>query len=261
VATTTGAPLLTDARGVRSSSLRAGGVVTTDAHTSARLVIGRIGVADIAPGSRLRLLSADASEHRLALDVGTIHARVTAPPRFFIVEAAGAIAADLGCEYTLHVDSAGRGRLVVESGEVELEHGGMRSAVSAGNAAAIEHDGMPGLPVPIDASDVLMSAVSRFDTAASAENAQSVIDAADGRATITLWHLLQRGTQEIRALTFDRLASLVAPPPTVTRALVIAGDSYALQRWRTELQRTWTAPSSWTRRIAHAFGGSGGAKP
>ena len=42
----------------------------------------------------------------MALDQGTIHARIWAPPKFFYVNTQAAVAVDLGCAYTLHVDDA-----------------------------------------------------------------------------------------------------------------------------------------------------------
>ncbi|MDQ6634440.1 MAG: FecR family protein, partial [Gemmatimonadota bacterium] len=121
VATREGAPVVRTAEGELSrGALASGGAVETDAKSSARLSVGRIGTVDLGPGSRLRLLDAGASEHRLSLERGTMHATIDAPPRYFLVETASALAVDLGCVYTLSADERGNGMLVVEEGEVEL---------------------------------------------------------------------------------------------------------------------------------------------
>jgi hypothetical protein len=48
---------------------------------------------------------------------------------------------------------------------------------------------------------------------------------------LTLWHLLSRGTQDERMQVYDRLASLVPPPPSATREHVARGDRKALDDW------------------------------
>jgi hypothetical protein len=75
---------------------------------------------------------------------------------------------------------------------------------------------------------------------------EAVLAAADSQSTITLWHLLQRETPAVRERIYQRLAHLSPPPATVTRERVIRGESGALQRWRTDLQRSWiTEPPLW----------------
>ena len=57
--------------------------------------------------SRVRLIAARDGDHQLALDRGTLHASINAPPGQFVVSTPSATATDLGCAYTLHVDEAG----------------------------------------------------------------------------------------------------------------------------------------------------------
>jgi hypothetical protein len=216
------------------------GVVETDDRSTAVVNVGRIGRVELGPRSRLRLLSADATEHRLALERGTMHASVTAPPRYFLVETASALAVDLGCVYTLSVDEKGSGLLTVAVGEVELQRGDVRSAVLAGNAAALRPGRGPGLPYPLHSSGALRRAVAEYD----ADPAQpgvldALLAAADERSTITLWHLLQRAAPSDRERVYARLASIAPPPAGVTRDRALRGESDALQRWRADLQHTW----------------------
>lgn len=88
------------------------------------LRIGSIGRVELAAYTQVRQLASSASEHRLALDRGMIHAKIDAPPRLFVVETPAGTAFDMGCEYTLHVDSAGNSVLHVDVGWVEFEDRG-----------------------------------------------------------------------------------------------------------------------------------------
>jgi hypothetical protein len=250
VAARQGAPIVRSALGAvspRERGLVTGGVVETDSRSVALVNVGRIGRAELGPGSRLRLLDAGTSEHRLSLERGTMHASIDAPPRYFLVETASALAVDLGCVYTLTADERGNGLLTVEEGEVELQRGDVRSAVLAGNSAALRPGRGPGLPYPVRSSAALQHAVVAYDADPAREGTvDALLAASDSQSTITLWHLLQRETPTVRERIYERLAQLSPPPATVTRDRVIRGESGALQRWRTELQRTWaTEPPLW----------------
>jgi hypothetical protein len=245
-----GAPVVRAPSGALSrGALARGGVIETDARSSAVLTVGRIGRAELGPGSRLRLIGDDASEHRLALERGTMHASIDAPPRYFLVQTASALAVDLGCVYTLTVDERGNGLLTVEQGEVELQLGNVKVAVLAGNAASLHNGRGPGLPYPVRAPDALRRAVASYDADPSSGAAlNSVLAAADAGSTITLWHLLQRAEPRARERVYARLAAIAPPPTTATRDRVLGGDSYALQRWRTDLQPAWAIePPVWRR--------------
>jgi hypothetical protein len=224
--------------------------VETDARSSAVLAVGRIGRAELGPDSRLRLLDADASEHRLSLERGTMHASIDAPPRYFLVQTASALAVDLGCVYTLTADERGNGLLTVEQGEVELQLGDVTVAVLAGNAASLRNGRGPGLPYPVRASDPLRRAVAAYDADPSSDAAvDRVLAAADAHSTITLWHLLRRASPATRERVYARLASIAPPPATVTRERVLRGESGALQRWRTDLQPSWAVDPPWWRQM------------
>jgi hypothetical protein len=60
---------------------------------------------------------------------------------------------------------------------------------------------------------------------------ETVLTLARPKDAFTLWHLLARGTPAERARVYDRLASLVPPPPGVTREAVLRGDRRALDMW------------------------------
>ena len=255
VTATSGSPIVRGVGGAASDrTLTRGGIVETDARSSAVVTVGRIGRAELGPSSRLRLVGADASEHRLALERGTMHASIDAPPRYFLVQTGSALAVDLGCVYTLTVDERGNGVLVVEEGEVELQLGDVKSAVPAGNAASLHSGVGPGLPYPLHAGDALRHAVASYDADPASESALAALLATtDASSTITLWHLLQRASPAARERVYTKLASILPPPATATRERVLRGESGALQRWRTDLQPSWAHEPPLWRRLWLAF--------
>src|SRR5215472_12794164 len=81
-----GAPVVekTPIRG--SARISAGQWIETDAVSRAAVVIGVIGSVNVAPNTRLRIVTAQPGEHRLALARGAIQAKISAPPRLFFVD-------------------------------------------------------------------------------------------------------------------------------------------------------------------------------
>jgi hypothetical protein len=189
-----------------------------------------------------------------------MHARIWAPPRFFLVETPGALAVDLGCVYSLAVAPDGTGLLRVESGQVELVEGTRRALVLAGNAATLRPGRGPGLPYPVAAAVSFRAALARWEALdASADRApafgtpvddatrlgvlDSLLASSTRATTITLWHLLPRVTGEARARAVDRLTELAPPPRGVHRREVLRLDADALTRWREALEPSWTTES------------------
>jgi ferric-dicitrate binding protein FerR (iron transport regulator) len=226
-----------DGRAIADTArLSVGARLVTDATSRARLLVGYIGQVDVDPDTRLQLVEARTTEHRLSLERGTIHARIWAPPRLFFVNTPAATAIDLGCAYTLHVDDDGNGLLRVSSGWVQFERDGRESYVPQGAMCETRPRVGPGTPRYEDAPSGYGPALSlldfgdpRLDERAAALSL--IVEQARRRDALTLWHLLSRGTDDERARVFDRLAALVPPPPGVSRELVLARDRGALGRW------------------------------
>jgi anti-sigma factor RsiW len=214
--------------------------IETNATSAARLRIGEIGTVDIAPNTRMQLLSARADEHRLNLARGSIRAEILAPPRLFFVETPASTVVDLGCAYTMTVDEAGVGLLRVTSGWASLEWSGRESLVPAGASCPTRPQVGPGTPSFDDAPEALRQALLAFDFADGGSSAvDAVLTAARERDTLTLWHLLTRVEPRDRARVFDRLETLTPLPSGVTRDKALALDAETLKRWREELAWTW----------------------
>lgn len=225
-----------------NAALHVGEWLETDETSRAQISVGSIGEVAVEPNTRIRLLNASNQDHRLSLDRGGIHATVSAPPRLFIVETSSALAVDLGCEYSLHVDSAGSGILVVAMGWVSLESYGRRSLVPGG-AECITRPGFgPGIPFSSVASASFRSALGQFDfTGESDRTLKAILAEAKDTDCFSLWHLLFRVQKEERARVYDRMVTLVRPPKGVTRAGVLQGDEKMLEAWESllDLDFTW----------------------
>jgi len=254
VARLAGAPRVGGALLAGGQRLERGTLVETDGHSRARIAVGAIGEVDVDPNTRLRVLEARARDQRLALERGTIHARISAPPRIFAVETPSAVAVDLGCIYSLSVDDEGDSVLRVQAGWVSFEHEGRESFVPE-NAMCVTRRGHgPGTPHYGDAPASMKQALERLDFERPSADARAaalttVLEQARAGDAFTLWHLLARVNPDERDRVFDRLAALEPPPPSVTREGIRRGNRQMLDLWWDELGletaswwRIWKGP-------------------
>jgi hypothetical protein len=237
-----------DGRAVgRAARLGIGSWLETDDSSRARIAAGYIGRIDVEPNTRVQLVEARGREHRMALAEGTIHARIWAPPKFFFVNTPAAVAVDLGCAYTLQVDPDGSGLVRVTHGWVGFQHAGRESFIPEQAVCATRPDVGPGTPRYDDAPEGYAGALELIDFGNQADPGRAaalelVLSRARPRDALTLWHLLQRGTPDERALVYARMAAVAPPPPGVTREAVLGGDGSAIDAWWNSLgldSTTW----------------------
>ena len=217
------------------SRLHVGQWLETDAASRARVSSSAIGEVSVEPNSRVRLVDASTTDHRLELARGELSALIWAPPRIFFVNTPSATAVDLGCQYTLNVDDAGNGTLRVTLGWVALAHDGRETVIPAGQMCATRRGAGPGTPFVADAPAALRRALDRFDFEHAAAALPEILASARAEDGVTLWHLLSRAPMTERGYVFDRLAHDHTPPAGVTRAGVVAGDGEMLNAWGTDL--------------------------
>jgi hypothetical protein len=235
VSSLSGAPAL-DGRTVTSQArMGRGEWLVTDNGSRARIAVGSIGSVEVEPNTRLQLIAND-TVHRMALDRGTIHARIWAPPKLFVVNTEAATAIDLGCAYTLQMEASGEGLLRVTNGWVGLERDGRATYIPEGAVCPTRNDRGPGTPPYEDAPSGYGAALLILDFADATDPRRSaafelVLSNARRRDALTLWHMLTRGSIEERGRVYDRLAALVPPPDGVTRELVLSGNRLALDKW------------------------------
>ena len=235
-----GSPRVGAASLVERGTIAVGQWLVTDSTSRARIRVGAIGEVDVDPNTRIRLVRAQADEHRLALQRGTVHAAVLARPRLFFIETPAGVAVDLGCAYTLHVDETGVGELVVTAGWVAYERGGRESVIPRGAMCVTRPRVGPGTPFFGDALPGFKAALARLDFERLSEAdltmvLTTVVAQARPRDALTLWHLLTRVPVPDRDLVYDALAALVPPPAGVTREKAVAGDRATLDLWWDQL--------------------------
>jgi hypothetical protein len=238
VARVAGAPRVGDATLDAVVSLEVGQWIETDDSSRAVITVGDIGHVDVRPGSRVQLVRARATDHRLSLAFGSIHAKVSAPPRIFFVETPAGTATDLGCEYTLDTDSSGRGLIHVIGGYVEFASRDRRSIVPLAAFAVTRPDEGPGMPYAEDAPEPLRRALTAFDFERGGTGAaRAALAAARSEDALSVWHLLGRVDPALRGEVYDRLATLVSPPAGVTRERALALHAGTLERYWDTIRR------------------------
>ncbi|MCI0485860.1 MAG: zf-HC2 domain-containing protein [Blastocatellia bacterium] len=232
-----GTPTVASSPIARTGRLGVGEWLETDGSSRAMIEVGLIGQVEIDPYTRIRLVEADSTEHRLSLERGRMHATILAPPRMFFVETPSAVAIDMGCAYTLEVDDTGASTLHVTAGWVALSLDGRESLVPAGAICRTKPGRGPGTPYLKDASDPFRYALHSFDFEDGGSAALDVIlKEARKPDSLTLWHLLSRTEGEARARVYDRLSTLAPPPDGVTREGVLSLDRRMLDSWREQIE-------------------------
>jgi hypothetical protein len=225
----------------RKMQMQIGEVFETDRISRADIAVADFGRLELEPMTRLRLLQSGAGRKRIALDRGTIHAVIWAPPGEFVVDTPSATAVDLGCMYTLSITENGNGLLRTTLGWVGFQSNGHESLIPAGAAAATYKESGPGLPFFEDASDIFRSAVSAFDSAKEgseqrAAAQQIILRQARPRDGLTLWHLLSRVNEVDRQAVYERLSMQIPPPAGATREGILRLDRTMLDSWWNALE-------------------------
>jgi len=245
VATLNGRPTIGSTQISGQGQLGVGQWLVTDQNSSAQINVASIGQVQVDPNTRVRLLQTQPTEHRLELARGKMSARIWAPPRLFFVDTPSAVAADLGCAYTLIVDDSGGSLLRVTSGWVALELKDRESIVPAGAACQTRPGIGPGTPYFEDAGAEFLNALTALDfesnAAAKARALNHLLQTARVKDTLTLWHLLARVDGEERSRVFEKMNSLVAPPSDVTRDGILKLDSAMLNKWKEKLEFYWVS--------------------
>jgi hypothetical protein len=223
-----------------TARIRAGEWIETDGKSRATVKVGEIGFLEVAPNTRVRVVTERSTEHRLALASGEIQVTISAPPKLFFVETASGTAVDLGCEYALSADEVGSGLLRVTRGWVSFEWKGLESLVPAGASCRTRPHAGPGIPYFDDAPKKLKNAVDRFGFEKASNSSLDIILAESRvRDTLTLWHLLSRVEPRDRERVYDRIAALTPVPAGISRDLALKLDPETLRRWKDDLAWTW----------------------
>jgi hypothetical protein len=232
-----------------------GQTLTTGGGSRAKMEVGDIGQVTVDEDTRVRLVETRDGRHHLALERGTLHAAIAAPPGQFVVSTPSATATDLGCIYSLRVNDDGSGLLSVEVGWVAFEERGRESFVPAGASARTDPRIGAGTPRYEDADARFRAELDVVDEGTGAKRYAAaltyVLAHARTRDAITLWHLIPRVAPADRTAAIDALSARVPMPAAVTRDAVLRLDRAALDQWWDALgldEATWWR--KWKRPLA-----------
>ncbi len=230
-----------DVARLNGSPVKTGEWIETDSQSRVTVRVGEIGIVEIEPGTRVRVVTARPGEHRLALARGEIRAKISAPPKLFFVDTAVRAPQSILAASTRSTDDElGLGLLTVTRGWVSFQWKGLESLVPAGASCRTHPRIGPGIPYFDDAPQNLKGAVENFSLDKDRDDALNVILAeARVRDTLTLWHLLQRVDVPDRARVYDRIASLTPVPSSVSRDRALLLDPETLKLWKDELAWKW----------------------
>jgi hypothetical protein len=205
----------------------------TDAASSAKLRAGDVGLIEVGPKSRLRLVNSARGEHRLALERGSLDAFIWASPGRFLVETPSAVAVDLGCAYRLEVDDTGAALLRVTAGWVGFRLDGRDSLVPHGAVCRTRPGRGPGTPHFEDAAPSFVAALAAIDASDSleSESLHTLLRESRARDALSLWHLLSRLDPPAVSQVYDRLAALEPAPARVSKEKILSRDRAALDAW------------------------------
>jgi hypothetical protein len=220
----------------QTGKLGVGQTLVTDSSSRASLSLDETGRIEVEPDSRLKLLASGPDRKRLSLERGTIQATIWAPAGSFGVDTPSAVAVDLGCVFTLHVDDSGAGIVRTTMGWVGFKLNGHESFIPAGAVCATRPKVGPGTPYVEDAPAAFRDALAKFDFAATTPEERSALvnllmKYARKEDALTLWHLLSRVSDADRPGLYDRLAVLAPPPADVTREGILRLDQKMLDSW------------------------------
>lgn len=212
--------------------------VATD---DAELDLGRLGEVRVARGAKLRVVERSDELAKLFLERGTLSASVIARPRHFQIGTPAGLSVDLGCEYDLSVDDTGVTTLSVRTGRVAFETDGRKVLVPRGASCRAVPGRGPDTPIFDGAAADFVAAVRAVEFALQPEAAAiaRLVELDRREDSLSLYHLLDAPSRELRERVFDRLATIYPLPNGVLREAVVAGSEPARLAWRVEFESDW----------------------
>lgn len=225
----TGSPETGEDKFGKHGLLKAGEWLETDSTSWAVLKVGSIGEVEVEPFSKLQLVKNEQLEYRMQLEKGKIHAKIWAPPGMFFVETPAATAIDLGCSYSLSVQSDSSSLLKVTSGWVALKSGKREVLLPKGSMCRSDIRYGPGTPYFEDANNIFIDALSKYDLKTDTSGIlDTVIFYARKKDVISLWHLIPVSNPEQREKLYRRIDEMIFIPESIDPGKIINADKEEL---------------------------------
>ncbi len=220
-----------------TDSLKPGDWLETKDSSQAILEVPGLGKVTIEPNTKIQLVRSDTSEHRIALEYGTINADIISKPRTFFVDSRSATAIDLGCSYTYTVQQNGDGVLYVKEGTVALESHGRESIVPAGKFCLAKTGIGPGTPFRENTSAALKDALMKYDFEKGGEKEVEIILKNSTKGdVVTLMNMLQRVDDNSKTKVYMVITNYAPAPKNAVRDSIPRLNNYELNEWIQEFQ-------------------------
>lgn len=216
-------------------SFSTGEFLTTDVNSKAEIKVASIGALILEPSSKLRMIKSSETEYRVELQYGTLNAHIYSTPKTFFVETRSTIAVDMGCAYTITVDTSGDGIIYVHSGMVVLTSSNRESLVPAGKFCMTKKDSGPGTPYSKYSSAAFRNALVSFDfNNGGAAALKDILRIATQKDAATLICLMPRVDDNTRMTIYNRVNAYSPAPASMSNDSMLKPE--ALNDWLQNLE-------------------------
>lgn len=231
-----GNPKLNSQTIAEPEDLNGGDILTTDQNSQARIEFFDEGEIIVKPDSRLIKRNDD---YEFELAYGSVGVNKFNARKFFAVFTPSVTIKDyyMGGEYELVVGKDGNVEVKNIEGWLILQKGVQEVILPQMYYCRAFNDRGIGVPVRMNAGELLKKAVFEFNMSGQPEEAFTAIILNSGKSdAVTLWHLIQKTEASRRAAVFDKLVQLAPLPEGVTREGILSLDKNMLQKWLNEIE-------------------------
>jgi hypothetical protein len=214
-----------------------GGLLSTDSHAKAMVVVPNVGSLEVGNNSRLILEKGKEGANVVGIGKGTVKIvnAVNMPELTFIIGQNKVL--DRGGEFLTEVDNNGNAKINVKFAFVEIIYNDDHFYVDENYQCELNVGRRPGIPYYKDASDTLKAAIESFDRLNGGEAAvEKIISFCKEKDVLTLLALIPYVPQLQRQILFQEISNYFPPPESITRAGIIRLDKEMLYKWWEEIE-------------------------
>jgi RNA polymerase sigma-70 factor (ECF subfamily) len=220
-----------------ASDFKEGNTLTTDAKSSALIIIPDIGQVEIEPGSSIMRLS---GSYSLRLGRGKINVVKSGASEFLEVEVPSAVIEDyhLDGDYSVEVNTAGRSLIKVNSSWVKVSSENREVLAIPGYYCEVRKGSGPGIPYSFNSSGELKKAIEDYSfSGATEESFNQILFLSEKQDAVSVWNLLKRSSEKNREVVVNKLHSLVELPQGVSPRGASRLNEEMLRLWLEEIAK------------------------